>query len=1368
METIDFDLVGARNAGYSYGEIADGLSAKANFDVDGARKAGYSSRDIALRLSNAKIENDRVTPADVRAEARAKGIDPDFVHALIVQESGGNDRTKDSPKGAVGIGQVMPATFTSMMGPDADIRDPWQNLEAGLKYMRYGADKLGIDASKLDDKTARLLAAGYHQGYDKPELQRGQIANTNDSMIATPRYAESIFSRYQALKNSNPDSETTGNNARAAQPDPVAKSAPPAKYIGYNDYLRQARATPEGKALDEGDIAEKWVKTYGEMTPPSTKRTGVEAVTDVVKAAAQGVGGVVEGVGTLYGLASGNMQNWLRELGKDTGDYWEAQKSEGLKTREEQRKEKIDSAESNAGKFGQAIWQTIKDPALLSTIIGQNLPMMLPAAAVGRTVGMAGRALGASEGVARGAEVAASIGSGAILQGADVASDSYKDAMSLPQAMWDKNQGYRELAGRVGADKAKDMMSQEIALRAGVYGALVSAGVNSLPGMRNVEKLLMGRVGGSGTGVFKGAVTGTLKESGTESIEEGSGKFFSNQQIRDIDTQRPLDKDVAESAGLGAAGGGPFGAVAGGFAGSRPDIAQPPPNLGGGTGGGGGPGGPGGPGGGPNTGTGTQPNVGLLTQNAAGTPPPTVTQAAADLDNAKTADEAVAAAAAMTEDLSGQAAREARRAEKRANGLEFKELMDSEQADLDARLQAQRQEYLKKQSLIRESELESVQGRVLAQRILESRNSRFDILDGILAQPGITDPLAKFEAELKRNGYQNALAKPEEREHAQRHADIAGTFNQEDVIPSAPNEMDASLIREARARGPATTAPAAKPTFQGQPNERLPIAPVGVPAVNANAGSGLDQPGGNGQPNGRLPVGERAPEGVAGNVGAAGNAVKVDPIDQGINPVVDGRGGIQLQNRDRSSPASIAQMQSIAGNPDPARLSFSRDLTSGSPVVFYDDDATGGAVLGKSESVTTSSGRKISVRYAAVEAGSLLASHKADGSAVPEYANPSGKARAVAGNGRLAGIKESYARGTPSAYIDGIANDSQLHGVPAAAIKAMKNPVLVRVMGAKDVTANIGDESNVASGAALDPVEQARTDVRRIKLESLEFDEEGRLTVDALRRFVQAMPATEQSGLLQRDGSPSAQAVDRLTAAIFAQAYNDNALTELAAQAIDSEAKSIVSALTQAAPSMIKLEGAQDLDIRGAVRDAARLAINARRRGVKLETWIAQGDIELSAETRIVATMFAKNIRSAKAIAAKLIKMAEYAYTESSKAGFDMLGEVQRASRAQVIGVMDDTPRQENLEQPGRSAPNASNDGRQGNGQAGRGNDKAAGGVEQVQAEQTAAQAEVAPKPPEEIATKEVANATPDVANATPDVANAPSLDLLGQSPEEM
>ena len=138
------------------------------------------------------------------------------------------------------------------------------------------------------------------------------------------------------------------------------------------------------------------------------------------------------------------------------------------------------------------------------------------------------------------------------------------------------------------------------------------------------------------------------------------------------------------------------------------------------------------------------------------------------------------------------------------------------------------------------------------------------------------------------------------------------------------------------------------------------------------------------------------------------------------------------------------------------------------------------------------------------------------------------------------------------------------------------------------------------------------------------------------------------------------------------------------------------------------------------------------------------------------------------AIAAKLIKMAEYAYTESSKAGFDMLGEVQRASRAQVIGVMDDTPRQENLEQPGRSAPNASNDGRQGNGQAGRGNDKAAGGVEQVQAEQTAAQAEVAPKPPEEIATKEVANATPDVANATPDVANAPSLDLLGQSPEEM
>jgi hypothetical protein len=423
-------------------------------------------------------------------------------------------------------------------------------------------------------------------------------------------------------------------------------------------------------------------------------------------------------------------------------------------------------------------------------------------------------------------------------------------------------------------------------------------------------------------------------------------------------------------------------------------------------------------------------------------------------------------------------------------------------------------------------------------------------------------------------------------------------------------------------------------------------------------------------------------------------------------PVETSRGGIELQNRNRSSASSVAQMHSIAGNPDPARLSFSRDMASGAPVVFYDNDHSGGSVAwGKSDTVVAGSGRKIGVRYAAIEADDLLASHRADGTVVAEYAKAqAGKARAVAGNGRLAGVKEAYRRGSAQRYADGIAEDSGLHGVSAGAIRAMRAPVLVRVMDAADVTENIGDESNVQPGAALDVIEQARTDVRRLNLDALEFNETGGVILDSLKRFVQAMPPTEQAGLLEAGGAPSQKAEDRLVAAVFWQAYGDESLTELAAQARDPEARTVVQALTQAAPAMMKLEGAADLDIRGAMRDAGRLAINARRKGVKLDAWLAQEDIELTQDARVVAGVFARNIRSARAIAERLIRAATFAYNEASKAGVDIFGTVPRASRAQVLGALNDTAGQENLEQPGGREPDAGDVGREADQRAGPGN----------------------------------------------------------------
>lgn len=141
---------------------------------------------------------------DLKRSAVAKGINPEFASAIFAQESGGNWDSASSPKGALGGMQVMPATFRAMMGEKGNPDDPWDNLEAGLRYVQYGQKKLGTD-------DPLLLAAGYHQGYDRPELQSGEIADTNDGLISTRDYARKIAARVAARRGIRLDADGNQN-----------------------------------------------------------------------------------------------------------------------------------------------------------------------------------------------------------------------------------------------------------------------------------------------------------------------------------------------------------------------------------------------------------------------------------------------------------------------------------------------------------------------------------------------------------------------------------------------------------------------------------------------------------------------------------------------------------------------------------------------------------------------------------------------------------------------------------------------------------------------------------------------------------------------------------------------------------------------------------------------------------------------------------------------------------------------------------------------------------------------------------------------------------------------------------------------------
>lgn len=392
-----------------------------------------------------------------------------------------------------------------------------------------------------------------------------------------------------------------------------------------------------------------------------------------------------------------------------------------------------------------------------------------------------------------------------------------------------------------------------------------------------------------------------------------------------------------------------------------------------------------------------------------------------------------------------------------------------------------------------------------------------------------------------------------------------------------------------------------------------------------------------------------------------------------------------LQNRDRSTPASIEQMNSIAGKPDGKRLGFSRDFASGAPAV----ERGAAASLGKADTMTSAEGREIPVQYAVIEADDLLASNNVTGAANKDYSRGAkGKSRAVAGNGRVAGLQAAYQRGTTDAYVNQIVADEALHGVPASAVRAMKKPVLVRLMNDEDITDNIGDESNQSGTAALSPIEQAKNDMRRIDVAGLEFTDGGNFTVGSLRAFIQSMPQSERAGLLD-GGQPNSKAEDRLLSAAFAQAYESDELIRLQSSSRDEEAATVMKGLAIAAGGMAKLKGAGDLDIRSLVAEAAEISISARRAGRNLKEEAMQGDMTRSPQVAPILEAMIENIRSAKKIGELLQRYATDAYNESQKSGEpNMFGEVEpRRSKDELLGVRRESRSNQEVGQPAGAKP---------------------------------------------------------------------------------
>jgi soluble lytic murein transglycosylase-like protein len=138
---------------------------------------GFDTALTAAKSSRGQIE--RV----IGASARALGVDPALVEAIIASESG-FDANATSRAGARGLMQLMPQTAASL--GVADPYDAGQNVRAGTRYLRSLLDRFG---------NVELAVAAYNAGPAAVERYGGV-----PPYAETQSYVRIVMARYHELR----------------------------------------------------------------------------------------------------------------------------------------------------------------------------------------------------------------------------------------------------------------------------------------------------------------------------------------------------------------------------------------------------------------------------------------------------------------------------------------------------------------------------------------------------------------------------------------------------------------------------------------------------------------------------------------------------------------------------------------------------------------------------------------------------------------------------------------------------------------------------------------------------------------------------------------------------------------------------------------------------------------------------------------------------------------------------------------------------------------------------------------------------------------------------------------------------------------
>lgn len=307
-----------------------------------------------------------------------------------------------------------------------------------------------------------------------------------------------------------------------------------------------------------------------------------------------------------------------------------------------------------------------------------------------------------------------------------------------------------------------------------------------------------------------------------------------------------------------------------------------------------------------------------------------------------------------------------------------------------------------------------------------------------------------------------------------------------------------------------------------------------------------------------------------------------------------------IQNRDRSSKESRLQMEKIAAAPNFNLLRESRSLDQGAPIIAYVPDDMN-ILWGKRVDVSADpSSEPMTMRYAVVDADDVLTSNAVDGSSNPQFTDPTvAGARAIAGNGRIAGLQGAYRQVKATKYRADLTKDSKEFGISKRQIKKMKNPILVRVMDDADVVEGIGEASNRTGTLKLNPAEQAAQDARNVRLEEVEFTRGGEITQKSMDEFVKRTP--DKEGLIDSNGNALYDNIARrMRPAIFAAAFSD---TRIINRFITNnpEDKKIMNVLQSVATEAVRLKKIKgELDFSPDLLEAVADVFETRREAKKI------------------------------------------------------------------------------------------------------------------------------------------------------------------------